>query len=73
MAKYLWQSKDWPEFTWDSGEILGPLGRARKAQGMVISQAAWIGLETQATVIVEEAFTTSAIEGEKLEDRKSVV
>ena len=71
MAKYLWQSKDWPEFTWDSGEILGPLGRARKAQGMVISQAAWIGLETQATVIVEEAFTTSAIEGEKL-DRDAI-
>ncbi|MGZ3699042.1 MAG: DUF4172 domain-containing protein, partial [Bdellovibrionota bacterium] len=71
MADYLWQAKDWPRLTWNEGALLEPLGRARKSQGMVIAQAAWIGLETQAAVTVDEAFTTSAIEGEKL-DRETL-
>jgi Fic family protein len=71
MTQYLWQTKDWPAFIWDSGLLSESLGRARKTQGMVIAQATSIGLETQAFVTVAEAFTTSAIEGEKL-DRDSL-
>ena len=44
---------------------------ARGAQGRVLAKAEFIGLETQAELIVEEAYTTSAIEGETL-DRKSL-
>ncbi len=47
------------------------LGRARKAQGQIIAKADFIGLEEQAKILVEEAFNTSAIEGEKL-DRDSI-
>jgi len=69
--KYIWEKPDWPLFKWNSEELLGLLGQARKAQGQIIAQAALIGLEEQAQILVEEAFTTSAIEGEKL-DRNSI-
>jgi len=70
-TKYVWERPDWPKLKWNSEELLGILGQARKAQGQIIAQAAFIGLEEQAKILVEEAFTTSAIEGEKL-DQKSI-
>lgn len=71
MGQYLWQHKTWPELKWNSDDLLESLGQARKAQGKVLAQAEYIGLETQASLVVEEAFTTSAIEGEKL-DRNTI-
>jgi Fic family protein len=71
MGQYLWQHKTWPELKWRSDSLLESLGQARKAQGKVIAQAEYIGLEIQASLVVEEAFTTSAIEGEKL-DRNTI-
>lgn len=65
--KYIWQSKDWPNLTWQSSSLLEALGQARKAQGQIIALADFIGLQQQAKILVEEAFTTSAIEGEKLD------
>lgn len=69
--KYVWQQQDWPNLRCRSDDLLELLGQARKAQGQIISQADFIGLEAQAKILVEEAFTTSAIEGEKL-DRNSI-
>ncbi|MDZ4677532.1 MAG: Fic family protein [Oligoflexia bacterium] len=69
--KYIWQQPEWPALKWQSDKLLELLGRARKAQGKIIAQADFIGLEEQAKILVEEAFTTSAIEGEKL-DRNSI-
>lgn len=69
--KYIWQKEGWPNLKWDSAALLGLLGQARKAQGKIIAQADFIGLEEQAKILVEEAFTTSAIEGEKL-DRNTI-
>ncbi len=68
---YVWQRDNWPNLKWDASTLLSLVGQARKAQGRVIAQADLIGLEQQAKLIVEEAFTTSAIEGEKL-DRDSI-
>lgn len=68
---YIWQRKDWPEFTWDDTALMGPLGQARKAQGKILAQASIIGLETHADLLVEEAFSTAAIEGE-LFDRNTI-
>jgi Fic family protein len=64
---YVWQRRDWPKLTWKSDPLLEALGQARKAQGRIFAQADFIGLEEQAKILVEEAFTTSAIEGEKLD------
>lgn len=71
MTLYLWQQPSWPEFRWDGAAMLLPLGDARKAQGKLLGEARYFGLELEADVLVEEAFTTSAIEGERL-DRDSV-
>jgi Fic family protein len=43
-----------------------PLGNARKAQGTILGLADFFGLEVQADVLTEEAVTTAAIEGERL-------
>jgi Fic family protein len=71
MARYIWQGSLWPSFKWNSERLLHPLGEARKAQGKILGLAEFFELETQADVITEEAVTTAAIEGEKL-DRATV-
>jgi Fic family protein len=69
--KYLWQRSSWPNFTWDTRVLLAKVGKARQVQGRLLSQADIIGLEAHADLVVEEAFATSAIEGEKY-DRKII-
>ncbi len=66
-TKYIWKQKSWPTFIWDDSKILKPLGAARKVQGQILMQAAEIGLETQAQILIDDAQKTSAIEGEKLD------
>ncbi|HEY8269661.1 MAG TPA: Fic family protein [Pseudobdellovibrionaceae bacterium] len=63
---YVWQKSDWPNFIWDSEQLLEDLGQARKLQGKILGFANFVGLEAQANLLAEEAMTTSAIEGEKL-------
>jgi len=74
-SKYIWQKKSWTDFSWQSEELLPLLGRARQAQGKILTRARSLGLtlthEAQAEVLVEEAVKTSAIEGEVL-NRNSV-
>lgn len=67
MAHYIWQSGDWPKFRWDSEALLRTLGSARQSQGRLLAEAEYFGLDMQAEVLTEEALTTSAIEGEKLD------
>lgn len=66
MVRYIWQSSSWPCFHWDSMVLLLPLGKARKAQGEILAKAAYFELKSEAEVLIEEAFTTTAIEGETL-------
>jgi Fic family protein len=71
MVRYIWQTGSWPSFRWDSGVLLHPLGEARQAQGKILGLAEFFELELQADVLAEEALTTAAIEGERL-DREAV-
>ncbi len=71
MVHYIWQLPTWPNFKWSSDMLLRPLGQTRQSQGRLLGEAEYIGLEMQAEVLAEEAYTTAAIEGEKL-DRNSV-
>jgi Fic family protein len=75
MPQYVWQLPDWPNLYWQSERLLIPLGRARLAQGKLLSQAMAFGFDlgqkAQAEVLTEEAVKTAAIEGEML-DRNSV-
>lgn len=65
--KYVWQQSAWPNFTWDGDALLLPLGRTRKAQGRLLAEAENFGLELQAEMLTEDAVTTAAIEGQRLD------
>jgi Fic family protein len=69
--QYIWQKQDWPHFKWSSDELLSTLGQVRKLQGQLLLMASSLGLDAQARIFIDEAVTTSGIEGEKL-DRDSV-
>lgn len=71
MVRYIWQTSTWPSFRWDNEILLHPLGEARQAQGKILGLAEFFELELQADVLAEEALTTAAIEGERL-DREAV-
>jgi Fic family protein len=66
MARYIWQLPTWPVFRWDSDTLLQPLGKTRQAQGRLLAEAEYFGLDMQAEVLTEEAVATAAIEGEAL-------
>ncbi|MBI5149776.1 MAG: Fic family protein [Candidatus Omnitrophica bacterium] len=73
--KYIWQNKDWTDFSWQSDALLPLLGKARQTQGRFLTRVRSLGFalthEAQAEVLTEEAVKTSAIEGEIL-NRDSV-
>ncbi|OGR12298.1 MAG: hypothetical protein A2341_20995 [Deltaproteobacteria bacterium RIFOXYB12_FULL_58_9] len=66
MGRYIWQRTGWPRLTSRSEELLVALGRVRHAQGELAARAEHVGLEARAEVLVDEAMTTAAIEGESL-------
>ena len=71
MVKYIWQHSSWANFSWDSEKILHALSEAKKSQGYILGQADYFELNDQASIFIEEAFTTAAIEGENL-DRDAI-
>jgi len=71
MTKYIWQKNNWTQFTWNQDATLSLLLEAKKSQGLILAQAEKFELKELAEIIVDEAFTTSKIEGEDL-DRNSI-
>lgn len=72
---YIWQSPKWPEFTWDTASLLALLSECRLRQGKLLTRISSIGFtceqQAQTDILLEEALTTSSIEGENL-NRDSV-
>jgi Fic family protein len=68
---WIWQLPEWPAWVFDAQRIQSALSAARKSQGILLGKAAMIGLEGLQPHIrdslTQEALTTSAIEGEKLD------
>jgi len=68
---WIWQLPKWPALAFDAQRIQAPLAAARTSQGVLLGKAEAIGLEgLQPHVrdsLTQEALTTSAIEGEKLD------
>ncbi len=68
---WIWQSSNWPRLTFDVARLAQPLGRARQEAGILIGQAAAIGLEErhilERDIWSREAVATAAIEGEKID------
>lgn len=69
--KYIWQLPLWPKFKWKLNDVTPFLFTAHKAQAFILAQAHFLETKDEAEFFIEEAFTTSAIEGEKL-DRDSI-
>lgn len=69
--RWIWQRPEWPSLEFDAQRIQTSLTAARKSQGILLGKAEIIGLEGLQPHIrdslTQEALTTSAIEGEKLD------
>jgi len=69
--QWIWQLPAWPGLGFDAHRVQALLAAARKAQGILLGKAEAIGLEGLQPHIrdslTQEALTTSAIEGEKLD------
>jgi Fic family protein len=69
--RWIWQLPEWPSLVFDAQQIQTRLSEARKTQGLLLGKAEMIGLEGLQPHIrdslTQEALTTSAIEGEKLD------
>lgn len=68
--KYIWQNKNWKNFSWNSDALLPLLGKTRQTQGKILVRLKALGApltnQAQADILTEEAVKTSAIEGEVL-------
>jgi Fic family protein len=68
---YIHERPDWPNFTWDSKALSGPLAAVRHKQGRHLGRMEALGfdLRTEASLsaLTEEVVKSSAIEGEHLD------
>ena len=70
MAKYIYQNKKWPDFTWDDGVINTVFGEVRHLQGKISGKMNAIGFsakeEATLTNLTLDVVKSSEIEGEHL-------
>ncbi|MCK5835280.1 MAG: Fic family protein [Lentisphaeria bacterium] len=69
---YIYQKKDWPNFSWSDKSLLPLLGEVRQAQGRLVGKMSSIGFKLQDEAILDvyttETIKSFEIEGEVLED-----
>jgi Fic family protein len=67
---YIYMSKDWPRFTWNTERLVAHLSATRYEQGILLGRMKDLGYqlknEASLTALTEETVKSSAIEGEKL-------
>ncbi|MEO6166473.1 MAG: Fic family protein, partial [Chitinophagales bacterium] len=70
MAQFIYQLTEWPNFTWQSENILFPLGKARNLQGKLMSKMEALGFVLRGEAMLEtltvDAVKSAEIEGEIL-------
>lgn len=70
MAKYIYQNKDWTNFSWDSDKIILLLGEIRFLQGKIYAQVQSLGFslqeESNLSNLTLDVVKSSEIEGEEL-------
>ena len=71
MKIYIYQKENWPNFKWDSKEIILPLSNVRHLQGRLIGKMEALGLKLKNEAILEtltrEVIKSSEIEGQILD------
>ncbi len=70
MAKYIYQYKNWPNFTWNEKEVQVILGKVRHLQGKIFGQINALGFsfkeETMLSTLTLDVVKSSEIEGQFL-------
>jgi len=70
MAKYIYQSENWNDFTWNEKQISILLAQVRNLQGRLLGKMGGLGFGFQAEATLEmitlDILKSSEIEGEKL-------
>lgn len=70
MAKYIYQSEAWPDFTWNESDIQVILGKVRHLQGLILGRMGSLGFsvkeEAMLSTLTLDVLKSSEIEGEKL-------
>ena len=71
MAKYIYENRNWTNFTWRETDVHVLFGEVRHLQGRIIGQMNTLGFATKTeaslTTLTHDVITSSAIEGEKLD------
>lgn len=71
VAKYIYNYKNWPNFTWQEKEINAIFGEVRNLQGRIVGQMSTFGFaakeEATLTTLTLDVIKSSEIEGEKLD------
>lgn len=64
---YIWQCREWPEFTWDSAALLEPLGRLSRAHGLLNGRMSMLGFNEKSESLLanmcNDLICSSEIEG----------
>lgn len=67
---WIWQQKNWPQFTWQQSELTQLLREINQSQGKLLGHSAVVsgneGVQSQLDALLQNAINTSAIEGEDL-------
>ena len=70
MKAFLHQQDNWPEFTWNSNELLSLLSEARNLQGRLIGKMETLGFDLRNEALLDtltlDVIKSSEIEGEIL-------
>jgi Fic family protein len=71
VAKYIYEYKNWTNFTWRETDINAIFGEVRNLQGKIIGQMNTLGFATREeatlTTLTLDVIKSSEIEGEKLD------
>lgn len=71
MKVYIYQETDWPNFKWDSNEIILPLAKVRHLQGKLIGKMEALGFKLRNEAVLQtlttEIIKSSEIEGQILD------
>jgi Fic family protein len=68
---YIWERRDWPDFTWQTDRIVATLADVRHAQGRLLGRMEGLGFrlrqEAQLHTLTQDVIKSSEIEGERLQ------
>lgn len=69
---YIWQQREWPNFSWDDARLSYKLGKVRSLQGRLIGKLSTLGFDMKNTATLDaltsDITQSSEIEGEMLDN-----